>query len=238
MCICTFMNVGFISCTGGTAQQMPSSHHLLHTVPVNQSVWISEVSLVVLVISHNKLATETHRERLTPTCSASLFHMICCKRHCLLGLQEKLLVEGLVLVAPLVSTAPAGVAAISEATVTSARFKGKVQQVVQAYLFRSSKLSRAKLGPACLCYLERHRRRTICKGQLNFKINAVHLFHKLVLLIRLTWCKCISHDNHNKINTKQPLTNTNLLASSSTCNAILSPSTSLRGSLVKSFAFL
>lgn len=38
-----------------------NTHHLLHTVPVNQSVWVSEVSLVVLVISHHKLATETHK---------------------------------------------------------------------------------------------------------------------------------------------------------------------------------
>lgn len=37
---------------------MTGTHHLLHAVPVDQSVWISEVSLVVLVISHHKLATE------------------------------------------------------------------------------------------------------------------------------------------------------------------------------------
>lgn len=73
---------------------------------------------------------------------------------CLLGLQKKLLVEGLVLVAPFVSTAPTGVASVSNATVTSTGFKSEVQQVVQAYFFRSCQLSRAELGPARLCYLE------------------------------------------------------------------------------------
>lgn len=43
-------------------QRVAGTHHLLHTVPVDQSVWISEVSLVVLVISHYKLATETHTD--------------------------------------------------------------------------------------------------------------------------------------------------------------------------------
>lgn len=69
-----------------------------------------------------------------------------------LCLQEKFLVEGLVFVAPLVSAAPAGMASVC--TVPSTGFKGEVQQVIQADFFRSSKLSRAKLGPACLCYLE------------------------------------------------------------------------------------
>ncbi|TNN70662.1 hypothetical protein EYF80_019099 [Liparis tanakae] len=71
--------------------------------------------------------------------------------------QKQLLVEGLVLVAPFVSAAPTGLASISEATSTSTGFKGEVQQVVEAYFFRSSKLSRAKLGPACLCYLEKQK---------------------------------------------------------------------------------
>lgn len=83
-------------------------------------------------------------------------------RGSLLGLQKKLLVEGLVLVAPFVSAAPTGVASISDSTIASSGFKGEVQQVVQAYFFRSSKLSRAKLGPACLCYLERQRWVRIC----------------------------------------------------------------------------
>lgn len=90
---------------------------------------------------------------------------------CLLGLQKKLLVEGLVLVAPFVSAAPTGGASISEATITSTRFKGEVQQVVEADFFRSSKLSRAKLSPACLCYLERQIR--ICKAYLNLNLDAV-----------------------------------------------------------------
>ena len=71
----------------------------------------------------------------------------------LLGLQEELLVEGLVLVAPLVPAPPACVA-ITCSTITPTGFKGEVEQVVQAYLFRSSILSRAKLGPARLGYLE------------------------------------------------------------------------------------
>lgn len=66
----------------------------------------------------------------------------------LLGLQKKLLVEGLVLVAPLVPAAPTGVASVSDPTVPSTWFKGEVQQVVQTNFLRSSKLSRAKLGPA------------------------------------------------------------------------------------------
>lgn len=134
-------------------QRMAGTHHLLHTVPVDQSVWISEVSLVVLVISHHKLATEAQKDTSLPHVQHQSF-ILCFKLRILLGLQKKLLVEGLVLVAPFVSAAPAGMAAISDATVTSTGFKGEVQQVVQTYLFRSSKLSRAKLGPACLCYLE------------------------------------------------------------------------------------
>lgn len=55
--------------------------------------------------------------------------------------------------APFVSVAPAGMASIS--TVPSTGFKGEVQQVIQADFFGSSKLSRAKLGPACLCYLQK-----------------------------------------------------------------------------------
>lgn len=46
-----------------TAQQTTNTHHLLHTVPVDQSVRISEVSLVVLVVSHHELAAETHKVR-------------------------------------------------------------------------------------------------------------------------------------------------------------------------------
>lgn len=69
-----------------------------------------------------------------------------------LRLEEKFLVEGLMFVAPLVSAAPAGVASIC--TVPTTGFKGEVQQVIQADFFGSSKLSRAKLGPACLCYLQ------------------------------------------------------------------------------------
>lgn len=80
---------------------------------------------------------------------------------CSLGLQKKLLVEGLVLVAPFVSAAPTERSPISDATVTSTGFKGEVQQVVEAYFFRSSKLSRAKLGLASLCYLDRQKRITI-----------------------------------------------------------------------------
>lgn len=83
---------------------------------------------------------------------------------CLLGLQKKLLVEGLVLVAPFVSAAPTGVASIPDATAPSSGFEGEVQQVVQANFLRSSKLSRAKLGPARLCYLQRQR-----GGQESFK---------------------------------------------------------------------
>lgn len=73
-----------------------------------------------------------------------------------LSLQEKFLIEGLVFVAPFVSVAPAGMASIS--TVPSSGFKGEVQQVIQADFFGSSKLSRAKLGPACLCYLQKTER--------------------------------------------------------------------------------
>lgn len=78
-------------------------------------------------------------------------------RGCLLGLQKQFLVEGLVLVAPFVSAAPTRVAAVSDATGPSSGLEGEVQQVVQAYFLRSSELSRAKLGPARLCYLRRQR---------------------------------------------------------------------------------
>lgn len=77
----------------------------------------------------------------------------------ILGLQEKLLVEGLVLVAPFVAAAPAGGASIQEASACPSGFKGEVQQVIQADLFGSCKLSRAELGPARLCYLQRNRER-------------------------------------------------------------------------------
>lgn len=76
-----------------------------------------------------------------------------------LGLQEKLLVEGLVLVAPFVAAAPDGGASIQEACTCPSGFKGEVQQVIQADLFGSCKLSRAELGPARLCYLRRDRER-------------------------------------------------------------------------------
>lgn len=155
-------------CTGRTAQPVTSTHHLLHTVPVDQSVWISEVSLVVLVISHNKLATNTHNNKLSPTSSASVLNIINCLRSYLLGLQKKLLVEGLMLVAPFISAAPTGVTSISNTTITSTGFKREVQQVVQAYFFRSRKLSRAKLGPARLYYLERQRRTGIYEVYFNF----------------------------------------------------------------------
>lgn len=45
------------------AKVCDSTHHLLHTVPVNQCVRVSEVSVVVLLISHHKLATGTHKIR-------------------------------------------------------------------------------------------------------------------------------------------------------------------------------
>lgn len=70
-----------------------------------------------------------------------------------LSLQEKLLVEGLVFVTPLVAATPAGVAISSGAKMASSWLKREVEQVVQTYLFGSSKLSRAKLCPAVLCYL-------------------------------------------------------------------------------------
>lgn len=72
-----------------------------------------------------------------------------------LGLQEELLVEGLVLVAPLVAASPAGVSVTATAaSVAASRLKRKVEQVVQAYLLGSSELSRAELGPAAFCYLK------------------------------------------------------------------------------------
>lgn len=71
-----------------------------------------------------------------------------------LGLQEELLVEGLVLVAPLVAASPTGVSVTADAApVTASRLKREVEQVVQAYLLGSSELSRAELGPAAFCYL-------------------------------------------------------------------------------------
>lgn len=83
-----------------------------------------------------------------------------------LGLEEKLLVEGFVFVAPLVPAAPAGVAPVSAAT--PAGFKGEVQQVVQADFLRSSKLSRAKLGPACLRYLQNTHLVRPCAAERTF----------------------------------------------------------------------
>lgn len=78
-----------------------------------------------------------------------------------LGLQKKLLVEGLVLVAPFVAAAPAGGASIQEARACPSGFKGEVQQVIQADLFGSCKLSRAELRPARLCYLRTDRERQL-----------------------------------------------------------------------------
>lgn len=108
-------------------QRMSSTHHLLHTVPVDQSVWISEVSLVVLVISHHKLATEAQKKMHQSLVFNLCLSYFILKLRISLCLQKKLLVEGLVLVAPFVSAAPAGMAAISDATVTSTGFKGEVQ---------------------------------------------------------------------------------------------------------------
>lgn len=48
------------SCYWGT---MVTTHHLLHTVPVDQSVWVREVGLVVLLIGHHKLAAVAKRAR-------------------------------------------------------------------------------------------------------------------------------------------------------------------------------
>lgn len=39
-----------------------TTHHLLHTVPVDQSVRVREVGLVVLLISHHKLAAVAKTE--------------------------------------------------------------------------------------------------------------------------------------------------------------------------------
>jgi len=58
-------------------------------------------------------------------------------------------------VTPLVAATPAGMAISSRAKMASTWLKRKVEQVVQTYLFGSSKLSRAKLCPAVLCYLMR-----------------------------------------------------------------------------------
>ena len=63
--------------------------------------------------------------------------------------------------------------AIASSTVTPTGFKGEVEQVVQAYLFRSSILSRAKLGPACLGYLEI---RTRERGDVNYKTTNLMYF--------------------------------------------------------------
>jgi len=101
--------------------------HLLHTVPVHQGIRVSKVSLVVLVITHHELAV---------------------------GLQVKLLVEGLVLMAPLVAMAPVGVAvSSSHATMTIVRLIGEVQEVVQADPFGFTILKRAQLRTAILGYL-------------------------------------------------------------------------------------
>lgn len=55
------------------------THHLLHTVPVHQSVWISAVSLVVLVVSYYKLAAETQTQRAHHI--MSLFTILCHVMH-------------------------------------------------------------------------------------------------------------------------------------------------------------
>lgn len=139
-----------VGCRPGGLVKEADTHHLLHAVPVDQSVWIGEVGLVVLVVRHHKLAAGTKTDvqnavgqwKQTPPSSSSLC------------LEEQLLVERLVLVAPLVSAAPVRMAAVSDAVGSSAGFEGEVQQVIQADLFGSSKLSRAELGPAGLCYLQ------------------------------------------------------------------------------------
>lgn len=79
--------------------------------------------------------------------------------------------------APLVSAAPAGMASVC--TVPSTGFKGEVQQVIQADFFRSSKLSRAKLGPACLCYLES---RNVCFSTLQNGCCTLHFFIQNLIL--------------------------------------------------------
>ncbi len=48
--------------TGCTRKCEVSTDHLLHTVPVHQSVWISEVGLIVLIINYHKLATGGQKE--------------------------------------------------------------------------------------------------------------------------------------------------------------------------------
>lgn len=87
-----------------------------------------------------------------------------------LGLQEQLLVEGLVFVTPLVSASPARMAVASGADMASTRLKGKIEQVVQTDFFGSRKLSRAELGPACLDYLGRRRRRARSEQEQTCKL--------------------------------------------------------------------
>lgn len=55
--------------------------------------------------------------------------------------------------APFVAAAPARGASIQKACGSPSGFKGEVQQMIQADLFGSCKLSRAELGPARLGYL-------------------------------------------------------------------------------------
>lgn len=63
--LCMQMAVGGFMLLVHARRQQLTTHHLLHTVPVDQSVWVREVGLVVLLISHHKLAavTKTERER-------------------------------------------------------------------------------------------------------------------------------------------------------------------------------
>lgn len=57
------MAVGGFMLLVHAGRQWLTTHHLLHTVPVDQSVWVREVGLVVLLISHHKLAAVTKTER-------------------------------------------------------------------------------------------------------------------------------------------------------------------------------
>lgn len=61
-------------------------------------------------------------------------------------------------VTPLVAATPARMPVASGADMASTRLKGKIEQVVQADLFGSRKLSRAELGPARLGYLREEER--------------------------------------------------------------------------------
>lgn len=61
--LCMQMAVGGFMLLVHAGRQWLTTHHLLHTVPVDQSVWVREVGLVVLLISHHKLAAVTKTER-------------------------------------------------------------------------------------------------------------------------------------------------------------------------------